>query len=55
MEYVEVVRALGLTAIIISVGFLFHLKHYEKWPVIWSENRLDLLWGCYLYSLVVLF
>ena len=30
MDYIEVVRALGITSVIISLGFLFHLKHYEK-------------------------
>ncbi len=29
MEYIEVTRAFGVTSLIISLGFLFNLRHYE--------------------------
>ena len=29
MGYIELTRAFGITTLIISIGFLFHLKHYE--------------------------
>jgi hypothetical protein len=29
MNYIELTRAFGLTSLILSVGILFHLNHYE--------------------------
>ncbi len=29
MDYISLTRAFGITTLIISLGFLFHLKHYE--------------------------
>ena len=30
MDYIAVTRAFGITTLIISLGFLFHLRHYER-------------------------
>ena len=30
MEYIAITKALGLFILIVSIGFLFHLSHYER-------------------------
>lgn len=30
MDYMEVTRAFGVITLVLSLGFLFHLRHYEK-------------------------
>ena len=30
MDYINLTRAFAVTTMIISIGFLFHLKHYEQ-------------------------
>ena len=35
MDYINLTRAFAVTTMIISIGFLFHLKHYEQ--MAWND------------------